>query len=119
MKRHPLYEEIAMGAVLIAGMLAPYACAKAAEAFEPTREVESMNVTVRYFHTQPSLRTACADMGVIVSTSEPGCARTYVDQGRCEIFVMRPRSSEDRERLSVIGHETLHCFHGRYHGSPS
>jgi fibronectin-binding autotransporter adhesin len=42
-----------------------------------------------------------------------GCAKT--NGSSCEIVARRPRSFDDRDRLTTLGHELWHCFNGPTH----
>lgn len=41
-----------------------------------------------------------------------GCA--YPAPGACTIYVPKPRSFEDHERLELVGHEVVHCLGARH-----
>lgn len=81
--------------------------------FAPTRNFTDVRVRLHPFTNARRLRETCADeLGVVVSTSEPGCAKML---DVCDVYVLIPAHSEDRERMAIVGHEVMHCFYGAYH----
>lgn len=106
----------AMLAVLCAG------CASA-EGLVGSWNRSEMAVRITWL-SQEDAAITCARLGawggderiaLLVSRQRPvGCARIDLASGVCHIFAPKPERIDDA-RTTVLGHELLHCFIGRYH----
>lgn len=77
-----------------------------------TRDDKIFTMTVEL--VSPSEITQfCSKLGV--SYDANGCSSFNLDTKHCTIYVMPQRFTEDKERLTIIGHETWHCRFGRWH----
>lgn len=92
-----------------------------AEPVVPTRNESAVKVEV-IFHDEPrsAVRT-CHALGAWpgltleqVLRREAGCAAYYRDTNTCIVHVPRPVNVDDNA-TTILGHEVLHCFRGRYH----
>lgn len=101
-------------AVVLAALIAVAAHAEE-EPFNPSRNDLTMTITVKMFPNAARLREVCTDLGAQVNVNEPGCCVTDTEAKTATIYVLKPRSSEDMERIGLFGHEALHPFFGRYH----
>lgn len=83
---------------------------------KPTRDNPTFNLTVT-FGTVREIANQCEALGVneyVRSNVARGCTKFYLDENRCEVFVPRPETVDDRH-TTVLGHEVLHCVAGKYH----
>lgn len=106
---------VALYAVLV--VLAVFHTAVRAEDIIPTRNEDEVVVRL-LLGTRIHVKSECERLGVKFQ-SEGGCAITYTDTTPklCVVWATLPESTEDHERLEILGHELLHCFKGRYHVS--
>ena len=44
-----------------------------------------------------------------------GCAAMNIDTKVCDVYVPNITSTGQTDRFATLGHETLHCFIGKYH----
>lgn len=88
--------------------LAISACA--VEPIIPTRHADTMRVTMHEL-APDKLVAFCASVGL---PSRRACTLSYPDSGRCDIYVPEARYMDDAA-TAIVGHETLHCFLGKYH----
>lgn len=38
--------------------------------------------------------------------------------GICDVFVLKPKDENDKNRMEILGHEIMHCTDGAYHDLP-
>lgn len=78
------------------------------------RNVETIEVTVRWHDTVDAVDNACGDARVRNEVVY-GCARIYFDRGiKCTINAIPPKDFNDVPLLAVLGHELVHCFMGTH-----
>jgi hypothetical protein len=87
------------------------------ERVKPTRTNTSFTVSV-HFGTADEVRERCIAFGTWehapTGRQEVGCTRFFPDRNHCEIHAPTSEFVDD-EATRVLGHELLHCVHGRYH----
>lgn len=83
------------------------------EKIKPTRFDRSFTMTVNFLPND-KIKDFCTELGV--SYEANGCTAFDLEKKHCNIYVVEPRYVQDSERMTVIGHETLHCVYGKYHG---
>ncbi len=79
------------------------------EYISPTHYTESIKIT---WHRTDNPEQVCRT--VIGKESSSGCAKWDSAKENCHIYVPQIRYSDDSNTL-ILGHETAHCFIGRYH----
>lgn len=87
------------------------------ERVKPTRTDTSFTVSV-HMGTADEVRARCIAFGTWAEAptgrQDVGCTRFFHDRNHCEIHAPTPEFVDD-EPTRVLGHELLHCIHGRYH----
>lgn len=76
-------------------------------------------VSVKTFTTQDKLNKYVRKHDLEVVEVE-GLAQWRLKKGedvpyRCDIYVVKPKSSKDYETQETWGHELMHCIYGSYH----
>lgn len=113
---------------LAAGLLLAFAAHASGgtpgDEIRPTWEKTSFTVKVNFLPTMRSVALKCAEFGawggnargaVTAARGMPiGCARIIHDENVCEVYVARPEQIDDA-KVTVLGHEVLHCILGKYH----
>ena len=82
------------------------------EKIVPTRNDLNFSMTVEIVPSE-KITDVCHKLGV--SYDANGCASFDLDNKHCTIYVVEPRGLDDKDRFSVVGHETWHCAFGRWH----
>jgi len=112
---------------LAAGLLLAFAASasggSAGDEIRPTWESMSFTVKVNFLPLK-EVAVKCAGLGAwggnerlalqAIRSRPIGCAAIYRKAGVCEVYVARPERIDD-EKVTVLGHEVLHCILGEYH----
>lgn len=91
--------------------IALVSCTEHTEEYTPTRNDKTFTMVVNYMQPE-EVATTCKALGL---EEVNGCAKFNLDTFVCNIYVAPQRYANDSERLEIIGHETDHCVHGRWH----
>ena len=85
------------------------------EPFTPTRHEDQFTMRIKEYNSVNGLREACAKIGAQTNANEGGCATFDTVTKSCTIYVLKLQSSDDRNEMSLWGHELAHCKYGKYH----
>lgn len=88
----------------------------------PTRNEEVVTIKPVWYETSKEAREHCYSIGAWGNTPRElvdkqryvGCAVFDPSTKFCTIHVVRPKYVDDL-LTTMLGHEVLHCFLGRYH----
>ena len=68
---------------------------------------------VRFDHAG-RLNEKCREVMGKPRSNSKGCVLVNLKKKTCTVYSMQPRSL-DSEDVVTLGHETVHCFDGKYH----
>jgi hypothetical protein len=86
------------------------------EAIKTEAVNDQVDITWIRFEDPEKLRKECENLGLKAKKGMiiAACASFNLEKKICKIYALNPKTLND-ERTTLLGHETKHCFDGKYH----